>query len=304
MRKSVSCAVWIMIFGMLCACHALPPAATPTETALPSTATKTKPRATHTTAATFTPTVTATRTPGASSTKAPSPTPTTAGPVDVELGVVKFTIPAGLADSATLETTDQEELPFVNPSMGPFPEHWVVHLQGYSLAKPGHEPRIIIFHTDEWEAFDGGTIAGLRALQAAPNQPPDYRVFVFRFYAHVYTILSPKGTGIRYLTQYLTGNGHPINNNDIFYYYRGLSADGGYYLSAVLPLDAPFLQATSTSGFFFSAGMIPLPQDADDEEFGRYLQAVAQKINASKPDEWRPPLTLLDELVQSVRIQS
>jgi len=303
MLRWISLAIWMLLVGSLYGCHALPSTPTPTNTQIPPTATRTVPPATPTPAETHTPTATVFRSPTPSSTKPPTQTATVPQEVEVELGVVKFTIPAGLAASATLESSTGEELPFVNPSMGPFPEHWVIRLQGYALEKPGHEPRIIIFHTDEWEAFDDETIAGLRALQAAPEQPPDYRVFVFRFYAQVYTLTSSHNTGVRYLTQYLTGNGHPINNRDLFYYYRGLSKDGGYYISAILPVNAPFIQASVTSNVMLSAGQIPLPKDADDAAFGDYLQAVGQKINASKPGNWQPSLLLLDDLMRSVEIQ-
>jgi hypothetical protein len=303
MRRLMPRWLWFILFASLCACHAIP--STPTQTEIPSpTATRLKPSITLTGTATVAPTLNATRTQAPSWTHAPTSTATVPHKVEMELGVVKFTIPAGLAESATLETTTREELPFVNPSMGPFPEHWSIQLNGYQLSKPGYDPRIIIFHADEWAKFDDEVIAGLRDLQSAPDKPPDYRVYVFRFYAQVYTLASPKNTGVRYLTQYLTGNGHAINNQDIFYYYRGLSADGGYYISAILPLNAPFLQATAVSAAFLSAGMIPLPKDADDAAFSDYLQAVAQRINISQPDEWHPSLELLDELMRSVEITS
>ncbi len=304
MRRWASRAVWIFAFGMLCACHALPPAATPTKTQPPPTATNTSPPATPTSTKSLSPTAAITRTRGPSWTKAPTATATTAQDVKVELGVVKFVIPAGLADSATLETTTREELPFVNPSMGPFPEHWVAQLKGYRFSATDFDPRIIIFHADEWAEFDSGVIDGLRELHSHPDQPPDPHLFVFRFSAQIYALSSARNTGIRYLTQYLTGNGHAINNQDIFYYYRGLSSDGGYYISAIMPVGAHFLQASSSSAAFMTAGMIPLPKDADDETFSQYLQAVAQKINASKPEEWRPSLILLDELMRSVQIKT
>ena len=51
------------------------------------------------------------------------------------------------------------------------------------------------------------------------------------------------GSGVRYLTMYGQGFA-PINNHDLFYSFQGLTADGRYWVSVIMPVNHPSLQAT------------------------------------------------------------
>jgi hypothetical protein len=302
-RKYRWTASFLFLIG-LWACTATPASIAPTTAALlmelsesPMTVESTR---------TKTPTVTAlpteTRPPV---TAVPSPTRTAAEDIKMELGVVHFVIPAGLASGAALETTTREEWPYVNPSAGPLPEHWLITLEGYPLADSSFNPEIVIFHTDEYEQFSEltlGIITPLRTLRSHPDGPVPAGVFISRFNAHVYKLISSRGTGARYLTQVFLGGPEPVNNRGIVYYYAGLSADGGYFVSVWMPIHASFLPATGNLEDPLPAGGIPFPQNPDDASFGKYLQAVAAKINGTKPEEFLPSLVLLDSLVQSIEI--
>lgn len=311
MKRHIVRRFWILLLGVLSACGTPLPAAEPTE--LPPV---TEIMETSIPSASVTPTRSITPSPSPSFTKEPSstepPTLTATPAVDVEvnLGVVSFVIPAGLADSAELEITREEEFPFVSPSTTPYPEHWVIHLKGYRMSPTDQDPTIIIFHTDEFAEFDADVVDSLKKLQTDPKQPPDPNLFIYfrHFIAQILRLESPGSVGIRYLVQYLismideVSTDFPINNKQIFYYYRGLSRDGGYYISAVMPVDASFLEPSYEAGNMPPEGGVPFPEDADEETFGRYLQEVERLVNTSKPDDWRPSLLLLDKLVKSVRI--
>jgi len=311
MRRRISRMFWIVPFGLLWACNVEPATIPPTETLPPPTETLTDvpasltPTKSRTLTLANTPSKTDGRTRTPASTESPASTATEARDVEVKLGVVEFDIPAGLADSGSLTTTTREELPYINPSAGPMPEHWVIALNGYSLREAEITPEIIIFHTDEFAQFSNMTrwfILSLRELQSQPDLPVESDLHISRFCSQIYKLRSSRGFGVRYLTQIFMAY-NPVNNDDIFYYYQGLSADGGYYFSAKMPLLAPFLSADSGSSTALPAGGIPFPENVDDKSFGDYLAAVSAKINASRPDVFQPSLILLDALMRSIRIK-
>jgi hypothetical protein len=257
---------------------------------------------TATTTTTPTRVIPMTSTPTATDTASPTASPTATVEVGpdawVNLGVVHFRIPGGLASYASIETTSREELPYINPSAGPFPEHWVITLEDYKFAVDGVSPQIIVFHVDSAEEMYGSAIDGLRKLTGADDRSGLGDVYVSRFYAQIIRVTSPWTDGVRFITQMIM-DVCPINNEYVFYYYRGLSADGAYFISAQLPVDATFL-TQSCGGSPLPAGGVPFPAEPGSAKFTAYLKDTAIRINSSKPDEWQPSLLLLDEMMRSV----
>jgi hypothetical protein len=145
-------------------------------------------------------------------------------------------------------------------------------------------------------------IEPLRQLQGNPNGPVPAGALMPRFNAHIYVLRSPNSIGVRYLTQFFMDY-FPVNNRDIYYYYAGLSADGGYYISMRLPVNASFLPADSDPGAPLPAGGIPFPKNADDSSFAEYIAKVSEKISKTRADDFKPSLLLLDDLARSIRIQ-
>ncbi|MGB7540319.1 MAG: hypothetical protein WBM17_17385 [Anaerolineales bacterium] len=316
MNKWIRRIVWILPFSVLWACG-IPPAAdaiskTPIPVAaadieplIPPTTTFTELSGPKTPAHPTTPTVTLanTKTQTIESAESPSNAALPYGIIRVKLGVVNFVIPSGLASSATLSTTTREEWPAVNPSLGPFPEHWVITLHGYLIPKTDIIPEIIIFHADEFAEFADYIIEGLRELQSRPNDPVPQTLLMPGFCAHVFKLPSQNGMGFRYLTQFFMDY-FPVNNEDMFYYYVGLSTDGGYYISMRMPVNASFLPADSDVSALLPEGGIPFPKNVDEASFFEYVTLVNTKINNTKADEFNPSLLSLDALARSIRIQT
>jgi len=76
-------------------------------------------------------------------------------------------------------------------------------------------------------------LAFLPIINAAQEFHAQYRVISF-----------VSGNGIRYLTQF-SQYFDPINNHEVFYSYQGLTADGKYWISAILPISNQLLPADS-----------------------------------------------------------
>ena len=52
------------------------------------------------------------------------------------------------------------------------------------------------------------------------------------------------GIGVRFLTEYAQYF-VPVNNHDLFYTYQGLTNDGQYWISVILPINHPDLPANA-----------------------------------------------------------
>jgi hypothetical protein len=312
MRTHIKWFCWILPIGLLWACSVQSATVPPTGTPVPLAATH------KAFTATYSPTSTAYWTSTATSTEPPAATATAPKAVEVNLGSVHFVIPAGLASSAKVETTTDIEWPAVNPSFGTFPEHWVITLNGYVLSKTSKAPRIIIFRTDEAIGIYDSQIKALRRLKDKGSlaKLPDQTVsrltmVIVSFKAQISQVSSSSNIGVRHLTQVFYMDVCPITNEEIFYYYNGLSSDGNYFIFAELPVHASFLQ-TSPNSRLVPAGGIPFPEGCTAEQLGQqscdageakqYLQDITDKINAGGPGDWRPSLSVLDELISSIHI--
>jgi hypothetical protein len=88
----------------------------------------------------------------------------------------------------------------------------------------------------------------------------------------------------------------PVTNDQLNYYFQGLTSDGKYYVSFVFPVWTPDLPDT--------------PDDVSTEmrqqietDYDAYLAQTAEglaQLNAETA--WLPPISMLDGMVQSITI--
>jgi hypothetical protein len=207
-----------------------------------------------------------------------------------------------LATAAVVETVPANTTGLPGEMVAP--EHVEITFDGYILPDTLHTPRIAIYPVGGLEAVNGqaaNEIAALRALLAArPDIPPDGGFeaptlpFLPLFNAGqvlrtgVTYLDFQDGSGVRYLTQFDQAY-LPINNNELFYTFQGITADGTLYVSAVLPVSHPSLPA--------DAGGV---DEAFVEGFDAYILEVASQLNAQPSDSFTPDLTLLDGMIESL----
>ncbi|GEM_PF-2331496 len=95
------------------------------------------------------------------------------------------------------------------------------------------------------------------------------------------------------------GNGYRFLNSKSFdasslissqtnYLYQGITNDEKFFVSVVFVVDAPFL-----------ADLVNAPL-ATNEEFESYFQIVQERVKNAKPEDFQPPLTMIDALVSSI----
>jgi len=102
------------------------------------------------------------------------------------------------------------------------------------------------------------------------------------------------GSGVRYLTQYGQAPA-PMNNTYLFYTFQGLTADGRYAVSAILPVANPILPPDPSA--------VPGNDYAKfDANFPTYLKEIETTLDAQPDDTFQPHLGLLDDMIKTIKI--
>jgi len=205
-----------------------------------------------------------------------------------------------LASGASCETIVESA-----EGMEIYPQYTRLTLQGYMLSEKFFNPQIAVFPIQRYnELLPGSVIWNTTKLQAlivgaaADDSLPFLPTFnAAQIFNAQYKVLPfASGGGIRYLTEYAQYSA-PINNTDLVYTYQGLTSNGLYWVSAILPINNPILPADAVNP----------PGGMSWEEFTNnyqsYITEMVDQINSQDSDSYAPTLTALDALVGSITIQ-
>jgi hypothetical protein len=217
---------------------------------------------------------------------------------------VSFTLPEELAAGA--QGAVQPASPAGQDESGfpVWPQHVEFELIDYSTGTHFHAPTLRIYPAKTYRDLDvhvGQMISELESILAARSLPPGgglpfLPVFNAAQLVRVKAELIdfPSGQGIRFLTQYSQA-AYPINNYELFYTFQGLTSDGEYYVSAVLPITHPSLPADHQQ--------IPGGDFAQFAEgYEAYLQEIVQALEGQAPASFIPSLDTLDAFIASLEI--
>jgi hypothetical protein len=241
------------------------------------------------------------------------PTSQPAAPgVPVSFANVSFVIPDGLGSGALSESApavdEQSGAPWdVAPAFSRFT------LQGYPLQGKLLQPTLFVYPAQDYVAVNNGAQISLQRLQAILSNPatplegknlpqvPAFNAQMIAFRAK--TLDFQNGAGVSVVAEYSQAV-MPINNQEIFYQFIGLTGDGKYLVIAVLPVNAPFLAATDDPSAPVPSGGVAFPDinTAQSAEFDTYYRAIGDKMNAADQASFTPTLTTLDQLLQSIRV--
>jgi hypothetical protein len=229
----------------------------------------------------------------------------------VSLRNVSFMIPLGLATDANSEVVAAVIDDGNAPPWDVAPEHLRFTLNAYPAGNSvGLNATIMVFPAQEYAESNPGaglSMPQLQAVLADPSMPLNVETIPGVPYFNAGQVLTAQaaivnfqnGSGIRSLSHYTQGISPIIRDGQVFQYH-GLTADGRYYVIAVLPVLSP-LQSTGDNP---SADGVPFPDfaTADPSELEAYYQAMTGKLNGSPADSFQPPLGQLDTLIQSLSI--
>ena len=237
-------------------------------------------------------------------------TPYEASGTTITVNNISFVIPTKIGNGAQAETI--EAVPPSNdaPWWDIAPAYNKYLIQGYPLSNTFHEPAIYVYPVDEYVQMnnDVATLVGqLKTIISSQGQPlPENLPFLPTFnaaqvfHSNEQVQKFQNETGIRFLTQYAQAP-YPVNNNSLFYTFQGLTNDGAYYISAILPINAAFLSPDGNPNTPLPADGVPFDWN-NFENIPAHFELVKQKLNATDPNAFTPSLTNLDTMIQSVRI--
>jgi len=192
------------------------------------------------------------------------------------------------------------------------PEHVRLKVLGYPLQGKFHEPQVVIYPAADFASMNESVAANIQVLQGVVSNPssapvstnlPSITFFNAGpiFQSQVAVVPFQGGYGIRALTEYAQYSA-PINNNDLFYHFQGLTSEGRNYIVAILPITAPLLQAESSESSTVPAGGVPFPGYAnpDPAVLSGYYGAVSGILDATSASDFSPSLSDLDAFVGSL----
>lgn len=182
------------------------------------------------------------------------------------------------------------------------PAYTRLTLQAYPLSDRLQKPRIFIYPLQDLEKANPDALKVVASLQDLLQSPREIAVMPFlpltgdvqAIHAHVQYLDFMSGKALRYLAEYANGMS-PIHNAGLFYTFQGITADGRYYVAAVLPVSHPSLPADAAL-----TGKEP-PEFSSD--YPTYLRSVVSALNPQAAATFTPDLTRLDALMSSLEIK-
>lgn len=231
---------------------------------------------------------------------------------DGEVGVKKFSgegisfaYPVFLAGDAILE----EHEGYPDDELSPTPDFITISLTDYILSDTFMSPVIYIFETEEYQAvtdYAGQTInlledglTDLSAFDTSHELPflPFYNASQI-FHSNLKLIDFQGGSGLRYLTMFAQ-DAVPIINDGLLYTYQGLTDDGSYYISVVMPVNHPELPADLE--VFFSS--IDDDYEAFYDNYHQFLEEGLVILDQSDAEIFNPALNVLDNLIMTLLVE-
>ncbi len=239
-------------------------------------------------------------TPVATLASQPAPTqPVPAQPAakTVNFNGVRFAYAPALAQSVETTVVPSKAHASDGPYWDANPQFTQIKFGGYILPKTFHEPRLEVYPTGDFRDLAAPAGDEIDALQkylesqtlSAGGRMPFLPLFnaAQGFHASVKNVDFKNGSGVRYLTQYDQGP-MPINNHELFYTYQGLTRDGAYYVSVILPVSNSILPADE--------------KDPVEGDYIAYRTATVNQLEAQPESSFSPDLTSLDALIESLEI--
>lgn len=121
--------------------------------------------------------------------------------------------------------------------------------------------------------------------------PPSNAAQTFRAQADYLTFTG--GEGVRYLTQ-LSQGPVPVNNQDLFYTFQGLTNDGAYYVAAYFPVKLSALPDTPQLSEAEYATLM--------EDWQGYVAQTVDLLNKQPASAFTPDLAAVDAVIHSLSL--
>ncbi len=246
--------------------------------------------------------------PTATLTLTPTPTPIPISTFDMPdmLVTVSFVIPPAAANGGVYEFVpygaEYEKKPRLQNIL---PRYGQITLTGYpQLPDMVEEPAIRVFtvlgmadrfqnHVDAVHNLVAGKENPLAKLPTFPNL--EVAALQTR---QVLPLDFKNGSGFRYINfEVITEKDNPIPRVSVSYIFQGITSDGQFYVSAILPVDLPSLRQKAQE-ILLKAIANPTPQPVE-----AYYPEILPLLESAADEDFVPSLALLDEIIVSMMVE-
>lgn len=251
----------------------------------------------------------------------PTAAPTEPAFVGVEknLGGVYMVLPPCLAADVSGIIVNAVPYDEMSGPMEYYPQNRKISFQGYPLSGNFFDPNgstsggLTVYPVAEFAAMNQVVADRIQAMQnvlasqpAAPDPIPLLPVLPAAevFSAQIKYLAFQNGSGVRYLTEYAQYYA-PVNNHDLFYSFQGMTTDGNYWVSAILPVNAAYLQVSSENPAVPADGILAPTWENNpdfDAAMDAYYVEMINKLNTTADGSFTPGLDCLDQFIQSLQI--
>jgi hypothetical protein len=198
-------------------------------------------------------------------------------------------------------------VPLANPDDKPddvAPEHWEISFaktNAHIYVIPTADAKVKNFRASYPTVADAAKDLGslLKNKSAAPTDIPflPWMDASSPIHSHVKYVPFKNGSGVRFLATYQI-EPEVISNDGLIYSMQGLSADGKFYVSAMIPVSTKSLPAKSDLATWSKD-----KYDAFSKNFASYSKKEQAKLDKVSESAFTPTLAQLDELVGSIKVQ-
>lgn len=226
---------------------------------------------------------------------------------------ISFNLPTCLASDAAISTVPAvPEDPNGDASQS-YPEHRLIQFVNYPLVGKFFDAKVAIYPVAEFVQLQPGLVEEVQALktmlaahpevrsESLPFLPPQMAQQVF--HARESYLDFQNGSGIAFLSEY-SQSFAPANNHDLFYTYQALTTDGKYWVSAILPVSANFVQETPNLNDVPQNGIPVFTDPSDTQAVEEYYAAVTALMGSVEASAYTPEITCLDVFLQSLKVEN
>lgn len=237
-------------------------------------------------------------------TEAPAPAPTPTIPAetpDVNYEGISFSFDKNIARTIIPNFIQGQNLGEEHMPGDTYPSYVEFSFETYAVSDHFHDPKIRIYPVEEYRIINTNATNVIDKLQQTLiNKPGGSEMSDLPFLpiwpaaqmfsANVEYINFQNGSGLRYLTMFGQAV-YPIDNKNLFYTYQGITDDGRYYISAVLPVINAELPNDGASLLEDYEGFI--------ENWDTYLAETLTWLEEQTPQSFLPNLEDLDAMMSS-----
>ncbi len=232
-------------------------------------------------------------------TPTPAAPPATATPVSVEGGInLDYSAVASSISAGPIMAAPRTE---DDPFWVGYPQHELITLQGYPITSHLRQPQIFVYPVADMAAANPTMAQFAADLQTLLQTHQVGKQIPYLPLTNEAQLVRPRlefinfqnGQGVMFLTQ--LGNGLvPVNNQELFLAFQGLTYDGKNYVAVVLPVNHPKLPADAQTG---------IAQISNPEDFPAYQSALVDMLEQEPADAFTPSLETLGALLRSISVK-